>query len=118
MSKIIKVEVLIATPPTSKCEETIAILEDLIRSHPDETRLYVFRRGVDFIPPELMLEEPGAGEANAEAMKEISVQMRQLINKGCAVPTVVVDGVIFSSLVVPDREELEKRVQEILQSGG
>lgn len=115
MSKTIKVEVLIATPPTSKCEETIAVLEDLVRRHPDETRLLVFRRGVDFLPPELQMEQPEAGESGP--IREASVQMRQLINKGCAVPTVVVDGVLFSSLAVPDREELEKRVQEILQSG-
>lgn len=116
MSKIIKIEVLIATPPTSKCEETIAILEELVRRYPDETRLLIFRRGVDFLPPELQLEQPEAAEGGA--IREASVQMRQLINKGCAVPTVVVDGVLFSSLVVPDSEELDKRVQELIKSGG
>ena len=114
MSKIIKVEVLIATPPTSKCEETIALLEELVHRYPDEARLLVFRRGIDFLPPELQMEQPEEGEGGA--VREASVQMRQLINKGCAVPTVVVDGVLFSSLVVPDREELERRMQEILQS--
>jgi hypothetical protein len=114
MNKNIKIEVLIATPPTSKCQETLAVLEEIVRRYPDETRLLVFRRGVDFLPPELRMEKPEAGEG--EIIREASVQMRQLINKGCAVPTVVVDGVLFSSLVVPDREELERRMQEILQS--
>lgn len=114
MSKIIKVEVLIATPPTSKCLETIAILEEFVRRHPDEVRLVVFRRGIDFVPPEMWPE--GFEYAEDSAPKEVSMQMRQMINKGCTVPTCVVDGVLFSSLEIPSLEVLEARVQEILHS--
>lgn len=114
MGKIIKVEVLIATPPTSKCQETIAILEELVRCHPDEVRLVVVRRGIDFTPPELRLgESPSAEDCSP---KEISLQTRVLIGKGSAVPCCVVDGVLFSAFVVPNLEELEARVQEVLLS--
>lgn len=116
MSKIIKLEVLIATPPTSKCEETIGVLEEMVRRHPDEARLVVFRRGIDFVPEELRmgLEEYVSPE-DCEP-KEASLQMRTLITKGRAVPTCIVDGELFSTFEVPKLDELEARVQEILQS--
>jgi hypothetical protein len=114
MSQTIAVEVLIATPPTSKCEETIRILEELIRRHPDELRMVVFRRGVDFMPPELRLQAPGVEEDLTP--KPVSAQMRRIIDKGSAVPYVVVDGENFSALEVPNLEELEARVQQILQA--
>ncbi len=116
MSKNILVEALIATPPTSRCQETIEILEELVRRHPDEVRLVVFRRGVDFMPDELRLEMPECGEDITP--KQASLQMRTLINKGSAVPSCVVDGVLFSSFEVPNLEKLEARVQEILAKAG
>jgi hypothetical protein len=114
MSRQIVVEVLIATPPTSKCEATLGILEELVRRHPDEIRLVVFRRGVDFLPPELQLKTPG-GEADL-IPKPASGQMRIICQKGSNVPYVVVDGENYSSLVVPDPQELEEKIQQILQS--
>jgi hypothetical protein len=114
MSKIIVIEALIATPPTSKCEETIEILEELIRRHPDELRLVVFRRGVDFMPPELRLKVPNCEEDVTP--KQTSVQMRQLIQKGSAVPCVVVGGDLLSTFEVPNPKELEARVHQILKS--
>ena len=116
MSKIIKVEALIATPPTSKCQEMIGILEEIVRRHPEELRLVVFKRGVDFVPEELRLEVSKSGEDLTP--KEVSLQMRTLIQKGSAVPSCVVNGVLFSSFVVPNLEELEARVQEVLLSTG
>jgi hypothetical protein len=113
MDKIIIIEALIATPPTSKCKETIRILEETIRRHPDELRLVVFKRGVDFVPEELRQEASRSEEAYPS--QQASLQMRVLIQKGSAVPSVVVNGVLFSSFVVPDPEELEAKVQEILR---
>ncbi len=114
MSETIAVEVLIGTPPTSKCEETIEILQELIRRHPDELRLVVFRRGVDFMPPELQLQVPDLEEDLAP--KPVSAQMRRIIAKGSAVPYVVIDGDNFSATEVPKMEDLEARVQKIFQS--
>jgi hypothetical protein len=116
MSKIIKAEVLIATPPTSRCQATIGVLEELVRRHPDEMRLVVFRRGIDFVPDEMRLELPEGGEAYTP--KQASLQMRVIAQKGSAVPSTVLDGVLFSSFAVPNPEELEAKVQEILLSSG
>lgn len=116
MSQIITLEVLIATPPTSKCEETIRVLEEVVRSHPDETRLVVFRRGVDFAPPELQMEANLPPENCIP--KEASIQMRTLITKGRAMPTCVVNGEVFSTFEEPNAEKLEAKVQEILLASG
>lgn len=96
MNKIIKMEVFIASPPTSKCQETIELLEEVVRRHPSELQLVVFRRGIDFVP-----DEASAG-------------MKVVIQKGSAVPAIVVNGMFFSSCKVPELEELEARVQEVL----
>jgi hypothetical protein len=97
MSQIIAVEALIAEPPTGKCEETIQILEELLRRHPDELRLTVFRRGIDFSPD------------NA------STGMKILMRKSCPIPAVVINGSEFSRSKVPDPEGLEARVKEVIQ---
>jgi len=115
MSKNIILEVLIATPPTIKCEDTIEVLQEVVRRYPDEARLVVFRRGIDFLPEEMQMKEY---VTKAEcARKEASLQMRVLISKGRAVPTVVVDGVLFSTFDVPNLEELETRLREIIKPG-
>jgi len=117
MDKIVKVEVLIATPPTRKCEQTLEVLREIVRRYPEETRLVVFRRGIDFVPEELQMREY-VSEEDCQP-KEASLQMRTLITKGRAVPTVVIDGELFSTFEVPGLEDVEKKVQEILgKSGG
>jgi len=113
MMKKIKLEVLIATPPTSKCEETIENLREIVRRYPDETSLVIFKRGIDFMPEDFRMEE-FMTEEDYLPKEEPSLQMRVLITKGRAVPTVIVDGELFSSCEVPDLEKLEARVKEIL----
>lgn len=111
MKDIITLEVLIATPPTSKCDQTVEILKEIVRRYPDETRLVVFRRGIDFLPEEMQMR----GYVSEEdcAPKEASLQMRTLITKGSAVPTVVVAGELFSAAEPPDLNELEARVKAL-----
>jgi hypothetical protein len=92
--------VFIASPPTSKCLETIGILEEVVRRHPDELRLVVFKRGMDAFP-----EEPSMG-------------MNTLIQKGTAVPAIVVNGMFFLSCKVPKLEDLEARLQEVFLRTG
>lgn len=113
MSKEIIVEALIATPPTSKCLETVGILEELVRRHPDEVRLVVFKRGVDFVPDELRLETSEGGYEPPS--RQSSLQMSILIRKGSAVPSCVVNGELFSSFLVPKIEDLEAKVQSLLR---
>ena len=97
MKKVIVVEALIGSPPTSKCEETMRILGELILRHPDELRLVVFKRGIDVYPD------------------EASNGMKVLMQKGSPIPAVIVNGTIFSSCKVPDTEELEITVQEVFK---
>jgi hypothetical protein len=96
MSDLIKVEALIASPPTSKCQETIGVLEELVRRHPDELSLLVFKRGIDFFP------------------ENATCGMKALIQKGSPVPACVINGMFFSSNLVPRLEDLEARVQEVI----
>jgi hypothetical protein len=100
MSVNLAVEALIASPPTSKCEETMQILEELIRRHPDELHLVVYKRGIDIWP------------------SDASNGMKLLMQKGSPVPAVVVDNNIFTTCKLPNPEELEALVQEILLRKG
>lgn len=98
MNKIFKVEALIASPPTSKCQETIGVLEELVRRHPDELQLLVFKRGIDLFPD------------------EATEGMKCMMQKNASVPACAVNGMFFSSRVVPKLEELEARVQDIFRT--
>ncbi len=98
MSKMVKLEALIGMPPTGKCRETIGILEEVVRQHPDEVRLVVFRRG------DLDYPEPP------------SVVMSCLVTKGSIVPACIINGTLFSKSQVPNREELEAEVQRVLSN--
>jgi len=98
MSKTIKLEAYIAWPPTGKCRETIGVMEEVVRRHPDEVRLVVFKRGIQTVP-----EEP-------------SLAMKTLIHKGCTVPACLVEGKAFTLTEVPDLEKLDAKVQEALGS--
>ncbi len=115
MSKKIILEVLIATPPTSKCEETVDNLKEIVRRYPDIVSLVIFKRGIDFMPDELRMNE-FMTEEDYRPKEDPSLQMRQLITKGRAVPTVIVDGVFFSAFDVPKFDEVEAQVQKILLS--
>ena len=99
MSRTIRLEALVAWPPTSKCRETIRILEEVVKRYPDEVRLVVFNRG------------------NLKFPEDPSPWMAVLIHKGSPVPTCVVDGTVFCTSQVPKLEELETRVRELLKAG-
>lgn len=113
MSKKIKLEVLIATPPTSKCEETVENLREVVRRYPDETSLVVFKRGIDFMPEDFRMEEYMTEEDHLPK-EDPSLQMRTLITKGRAVPTVIIDGEVFSTCEVPELDKIEAKVQEVI----
>lgn len=114
MKHTINLEVLIATPPTSKCDQTVEVLKEIIKRFPDQTRLIVFRRGIDFLPEELQMREYVSEEDCIP--KEASLQMRVLITKARAVPTVVIDGVLFSTSESPNLDELEASVKELIEN--
>lgn len=95
--KTLVVEALIASPPTSKCQETIENIEEIIRRHPDELRLVVFERGIDIFP------------------SEASIGMKVIMQKGSPVPAVIINGSVFSTCKVPKIEELEAGVEEMFK---
>lgn len=97
MSKMVKLEALIAWPPTSKCQQTIEVLEEVVRRHPDEVKLVVFRRGMH------------------EFSEKPSATMAVLIYKGSIVPACLVNGELFCRGQVPTLEDAEAKVQEALQ---
>lgn len=96
MSKKVIIEALIASPPTKYCQETVEILEEMIRRYPDELSLVVFKRGIDLFP------------------EEASRAMKTLMQKGSRVPAVTINGGIFSTCKVPKLDELDIRIQKIL----
>jgi hypothetical protein len=96
MSKTVKLEALIGMPPTGKCRETLDVMEEMVRRHPDEVRLVVYHRGD--------LDYPDTP----------SVVVSVLINKGSTIPAVIVNGALFSKLRVPTLEEVEAEVQRVL----
>ena len=98
MTTTIIVEALIASPPTSKCQETIEVLEKVVQQHPDEVRLIIFKRGIDFVPT------------------DASMAMRCLIQKSSPIPACVINGLFFSSRDVPKLEEVEIRVNEAIKN--
>ena len=114
MSKKITLEVLIATPPTSKCEETVKNLQEIVRRYPDDISLIVFKRGIDFMPEDFRMSE-FMTEEDYRPKEEPSLQMRVLITKGRAVPTVILDGELFSTCEVPELDKLDAKVKEVLQ---
>jgi len=98
MSKSARVEALIASPPTEKCQQMIGMLEGYIRQYPEKLRLITYTRGVDFFPD------------------DASGGMKTMFQKGSPVPTLVVNGMFFSANVVPNREELDARIRQVLEN--
>ena len=97
MNKMVKLEALIAWPPTSKCREMIAVLEEVVRRYPDRVKLVVFERGM------------------REYREKPSAAMAALIHKGSLVPVCLVDGALVCRSQVPTLEDLEAKVQEALR---
>ena len=96
MTKTVKLEALVGWPPTGKCRETLSVLEEIVRRHPDEVQLIVYHRGD--------LDYPGTP----------SVVVSVLLNKGSTIPAIIVNGTLFSKLRVPTLEEVEAEVQRVL----
>ena len=99
MKDKIKLEAYVAQPPTRKCREVIAVLEEMVRRYPDDVRLVVFERGAQWS------EEPSA-------------TLKYAIHKCSTVPMCYVDGKIVVGGKVPTQEEVERKVQRAISSRG
>jgi len=91
----VKLEIYIARPPTSKCREVIAVMEEMLRRYPEQTRLVVFERGAPWP------EEP-------------SPALKFAFQKGSTVPMCYVDGRFVVGGKVPALDEVEKPLLQSL----
>ncbi len=96
MSEKVKLEAYVARPPTSKCRQLIAMLEDVVRRYPDQVRLVVFERGAAWP------EEP-------------SRTLKYAIHKASTVPMCYVGGKLVIGGKVPAREDVEREVENALR---
>ena len=97
MAEKLKLEIFIARPPTRKCRELIAVMEEVVRRHPDDVRLIIFERGVPW------QEEPCAA-------------LKTVVNKtGGGVPLGFVGGKFLEGERVPTVEEVEGKMAEVLR---
>ena len=92
----VELEVYIARPPTSKCREVIAVMEETVRRYPDQVRLVVFERGVPW------LEEP-------------SHNLKYAIHKANTVPMCFVAGKLVAGGRVPTSDEVGHAVENALK---
>jgi hypothetical protein len=97
MNEKLRLEIFIARPPTRKCRKLIAVMEEVVRRHPDEARLLIFERGVPW------QEEPCAA-------------LKTNVNKGGGgVPLSFVGGQFLVGGKVPTVEEVEGKIAEVLR---
>lgn len=97
MGEKLALEIYIARPPTRKCREMIAVMEEVVQRHPDEVRLVVFERGVPW------QEEP-------------CTALKTNVNKGGGgVPLAFVGGKFLVGDHVPTLEDVEGKIAEVLR---
>ena len=92
----VKLEAYVARPPTSKCREVIAVLEETVHRYPDQVQLVVFERGVPW------LEEP-------------SHNLKYAIHKANTVPMCFVAGRLVAGGRIPSADEVEHAVKNALK---
>ena len=94
----VKLEAYIARPPTSKCRDVIAVMEETVRHYPDQVRLVVFERGGPWS------EEP-------------SHNLKYAIHKANTVPMCFAAGKLVAGGRVPTPDEVEHAVEHALKAG-
>lgn len=95
MVEKVKLEAYIARPPTSKCRQVVAVMEEVVQRYPDQVRLVIFERGASWP------EEP-------------SRALKYALFKGSTVPMCFVDSKFVTGGEVPALEEVEQHVRYAL----
>ena len=95
MDARVRLEAYIARPPTRKCREVVAVMEEAVRRYPDQACLVVLERG-------------------AEWSEEPSRALRYAIDKGSTVPLCIVGGKPVVGGKVPTLGELEGAIRRAL----
>jgi hypothetical protein len=91
----LRLELLVAAPPTAKCRRLIAMLEEIASSYPDQTLLHVYHAG----------SQPAVTPSRGYRVK----------GKFKKVPSLYVNGDSVDAAVSP--AELRLRVEEELARG-
>ncbi len=93
----VRLEALIANPPTRKCREIVAMLEELVEAFPDQVRLDVYLAG----------EQPSVQPT----------QGYQNFGKSKKAPSAFINGKAVAVREAPARESLWKALEEELALG-
>ncbi len=95
MVEKVKLEAYVARPPTSKCRQVVAVMQEVVGRYPDRVRLVVFERGAPWP------EQP-------------SRALKYALHKGSTVPMCYVDGQFVVGGKVPTLDEVLRAVERAL----
>ncbi len=95
--RLMRLEILVASPPTSKCKQIIGSMKAIVEKHPDRLRLDIYYAGMQ--------------------LTIIPTRGYQCEGKLKKVPSVYVNGICVANGEVPDFLEVEKVVEEELSRG-
>ena len=95
--KRLRLEALVACPPTARCKQVLELLKGLLVDYPDQLRLDVYYAG----------EAPGTTPSRAY----------QSLDKRKTVPSGYINGRMLLSKDLPAREALRREVEAELQRG-
>jgi hypothetical protein len=90
----LRLEALIASPPTKKCREIIVMLEELVEAFPDQVRLDVYLAG----------EQPSVQPTRGY----------QSFGKFKKIPSAFINGKVVAVREAPAKESLRKTLEEEL----
>lgn len=92
-----RIEILVASPPTSKCKHIMNSLEAIVGKHPDRLRLDIYYAGSQ------LTIIPTRGYQSEGKLKKV--------------PSVYLNGICVANGEIPDFVEVEKMVQDELSRG-
>lgn len=99
MSKktLVRLEILIASPPTKKCKALMEMFESFLTEFPDELKLDIYYAG-----------EPMTGQLT-EGFKKDSAKSRKL-------PSAYVHGKKVASREIPEKEKIKAEILQKLKN--
>ena len=92
-----RIEILVAAPPTSKCKQIITALKAMLEKHPGRLKLDIYYAGMQ------LTIKPTRGYQVEGKLKKV--------------PSVFVNGLCVANGELPDFNELEKVVESELAKG-
>ncbi len=93
-----RLEILVASPPTSRCKQIISSMKAIIEKHPGRLRLDIYYAGMQ------LSIAPSSGYQCEGKLKKV--------------PSIFVNGVCVVNGDVPDFVKVEEVVEEELAKGG